>query len=115
MIYFHTQSALVAQAATEGLAGYELSEDEWTSIRQRLDAYGRKKLEAVLREGSHTALSRMKDRYASASHPVGYAVAMLTVQSFYAAGAALYAECAEPQRVIGNVFTHMARWCCTAV
>jgi hypothetical protein len=50
------------QAATDGLTGYELSDQEWDSIRQRLDAFGRKKLEAVVREGSHTALSRMKDR-----------------------------------------------------
>jgi hypothetical protein len=42
--------------------GCELGDKEWDSIRQRLDAFGRKKLEAVVREGSHTALSRMKDR-----------------------------------------------------
>ena len=50
------------QATTEGLAGYELGSKERGSIQQRLDAFGRKKLEAVVREGSHTALSRMKDR-----------------------------------------------------
>ena len=50
------------QATTEGLVGYELGSKERSSIQQRLDAFGRKKLEAVVREGSHTALSRMKDR-----------------------------------------------------
>jgi hypothetical protein len=42
--------------------GYELGSKERGSIQQRLDTFGRKKLEAVVREGSHTALSRMKDR-----------------------------------------------------
>lgn len=42
--------------------GYELGGKERGSIQQRLGAFGRKKLEAVVREGSHTALSRMKDR-----------------------------------------------------
>ena len=36
---------------------------ERTVIRERLAAHGRKKLEALVREASHTALSRMKDRW----------------------------------------------------
>jgi hypothetical protein len=58
-----TAVAAADEATTEGLVGYELGSKEGRSIQQRLDAFGRKKLEAVVREGSHTALSRMKDRF----------------------------------------------------
>ena len=50
------------QGAAEGLAGYGITPAEAKSLNARLRAAGRGKLQSLVSEVSHTALSRMKDR-----------------------------------------------------
>ena len=50
------------QEAEEGLAGYGVTPAEAKSLHARLRAAGRGKLQSLVSEVSHTALSRMKDR-----------------------------------------------------
>ena len=50
------------QGAAEGLAGYGITVAEAKGLNARLRAAGRGKLQSLVSEVSHTALSRMKDR-----------------------------------------------------
>lgn len=50
------------QGVAEGLAGYGITPAEAKGLNARLRAAGRRKLQSLVSEVSHTALSRMKDR-----------------------------------------------------
>lgn len=47
------------------MQGYELSAEEKAALKKQLESCSRKLVESLVREASHTVLSRMKDRCTS--------------------------------------------------
>mmetsp|Transcript_3599 Transcript_3599/g.10456 ORF Transcript_3599/g.10456 Transcript_3599/m.10456 type:complete len:858 (-) Transcript_3599:898-3471(-) len=56
-------SAAAADSAFSQLKGYELSAEEKAALKKQLESCSRKLVESLVREASHTVLSRMKDRF----------------------------------------------------
>ncbi|KAK9824432.1 hypothetical protein WJX72_010204 [[Myrmecia] bisecta] len=56
-------AAKAEQVVSEGLVGYDLSEEEQYALATQLDSFANGKLEGHVQEAAHTALSRMKDKF----------------------------------------------------
>ena len=56
-------AASCLQKAGVDLEGYDVPEQDSSTLFKRLDAFARAKVEAAAREAANTALPRMKDRF----------------------------------------------------